>query len=374
MAKFAMLLLPAVAALTALATNPGAENEAVTVEAWGRGGALLYTLTAGTTTLRITDWGATITSLTMLDPRTGKDVDIVLGLDSLEPYMDGTSPYFGAIVGRVANRIKDARFTLNGTTYFLMGNDHNNTLHGGFIGYNNILWRSRVASKDPSSPSVEFLLYSYNTEQGFPGDIDVTVTYTLSGENELRVELIASTRNKMTPVNLAHHSYWNLAGHNSGSILNHTVKILASHYTPVDALLIPTGEIAPVAETPFDFLEPMSIGSRIESVPGGYDHNFALDKTVRDDEGLYHAVTLEDPVSTRKMEIWTNQPGVQFYSGNQIVRIEGKGGAVYSKHAGLCLETQGFPNAVNQPNFPSVILNSGDVYNHVMVHKFSSSL
>ncbi|EFJ34602.1 hypothetical protein SELMODRAFT_142651 [Selaginella moellendorffii] len=288
--------------------------------------------------------------------------------------MDGTSPYFGAIVGRVANRIKDARFTLNGTTYFLMGNDHNNTLHGGFIGYNNILWRSRVASKDPSSPSVEFLLYSYNTEQGFPGDIDVTVTYTLSGENELRVELIASTRNKMTPVNLAHHSYWNLAGHNSGSILNHTVKILASHYTPVDALLIPTGEIAPVAETPFDFLEPMSIGSRIESVPGGYDHNFALDKTVRDDEGLYHAVTLEDPVSTRKMEIWTNQPGVQFYSGNQIVRIEGKGGAVYSKHAGLCLETQGFPNAVNQPNFPSVILNSGDVYNHVMVHKFSSSL
>lgn len=283
---------------------------------------------------------------------------------------NGTSPYFGCIVGRVANRIKDGKFTLNGVQYNLSINNPPNTLHGGFKGFDKTIWEVAEYNKG-DKPSITFKYYSKNGEEGYPGDVSVTVRYSLLPSAILKLEMEAIPLNRATPISLAQHTYWNLAGHDSGDVLSHSVQIWGSQITPVDQTSIPTGEFMPVSGTPFDFLTGNRIGSRIDQVPGGYDHNYMLDSSeVR--SGLRHVAKVVDPSSSRALDIWADAPGVQFYTGNFLHGIVGKGGAVYGKHAGLCLETQGFPNAVNQANFPSVVFHPGEKYRHTMLFEFST--
>lgn len=325
----------------------------------------VYELRSGYFTAQFTNYGATMLSLVLPD-KNGKLDDVVLGFDSLKGYKNDTT-YFGAVVGRVANRIAGAQFTLNGTAYKLVANDGNNTLHGGSKGFADVVWR--VHSYDTES-HVTFTYDSFNGEQGFPGDLSVYVTYMLIGTDKLGVKLEAKALDKSTPVNLALHTYWNLAGQNSGNILSHEIQLFASKITPVDSALIPTGEIRDIRRSPYDFLEPHTIGSQINEVPGGYDINYVLDDT--GSKHLKKVAIVQDNHSGRKLELWSNQPGVQFYTSNMIDHVVGKGGFVYTKYAGLCLETQGFPDAVNHPNFPSQIVNPGQHYENVMVFRFSA--
>ncbi|XP_008811569.3 galactose mutarotase-like [Phoenix dactylifera] len=327
----------------------------------------IYELKRGDFSVKVTNWGATIISVILPDSK-GKLNDVVLGYDKIGSYVNETT-YFGALVGRVANRIADARFSINGTVYKLFPNDGNNTLHGGHRGFNQVIWtvRERV---DGEFPYITFYYHSFDGEQGFPGDLDVFVTYKIDYDYVLSVSMRAVPRNKPTPVNLAQHSYWNLGGHDSGTILKHSVQIFASHITPVDKNLIPTGEIEPVAGTPYDFREPMTVASRIDHVPGGYDINYVLDAPT-DVQGVRKVAIVEDCESGRVLELWTNQPGVQFYTGNFLKDEKGKGGHYYKQHDGLCLETQNFPDAVNHPQFPREIYSPGEVYKHYMLYKFS---
>lgn len=320
--------------------------------------------------LRVTNWGATIVSLSVPD-KAGQLADVVLGFDTLAPYMDGASLYFGSIVGRVANRISGAAFTLDGQKHKLVATTSNPdiTLHGGKKGFDKVLWEVKEVKHNPD-PSVQFVYHSFDGEEGFPGDVDVSVTYKLSREFELRTDMEAVPINKSTPISLAQHSYWNLAGHQSGDVLGHNVCIWASHITPVNEGLIPTGEFLPVDGTPFDFKDPRTISDCIDNVPGGYDHNFVLNSNVEAEDDLHLAARVKDPASGRVMDLLTNAPGMQFYTGNFLYDMEGKYGSKYRKHSGLCLETQGLPNAVNQPKFPSVVFSPGQVYKHAMVHRF----
>lgn len=346
------------------------------------GNALLYTLTRGKLKACISSYGATVTRLFVPDA-SGKAEDIVLGFDNVEPYMDGTSPYFGCVVGRVANRIGGASFTLEGKTFTLPANDGENTLHGGKVGFDKKNWQSEIIESS-EGPAVRLTLHSPNGDQGMPGDLDVSVTYTLSGDNEMKTVMEARSTSAATPVSLAHHTYWNLGGHGTGPVYNQRLRIWASHYTPVNAKLIPTGELLPVAGTPFDFIEEHSIGSRIAEVPGGYDHNYVLDKVAPSepsdgesslDPSLKLAAQVREPHTGRVMTLFTDAPGMQFYSGNFLDgSFQGKAGASYAQHSAFCLETQGFPNAVNQASFPSVIVHPGEVYRHVMLHRFSTRL
>ncbi|XP_010918323.2 uncharacterized protein [Elaeis guineensis] len=329
----------------------------------------VFELTKDKITVKISNWGATITSLLVPDAHGNLD-DVVLGFDSMEPYIKGMAPYFGCIVGRVANRIKDGKFTLNGMEYSLPINKPPNSLHGGRKGFDKVLWEIAEYNKNGENPSITFRYHSKDGEEGYPGDVSVTATYSLPSSTSLKLEMEAVPQNRATPISLAQHTYWNLAGHNSGNILEHSIQIPASQITPVDANTVPTGEIMPVKGTPFDFLKENKIGSRIHEVPGGYDHNYVLD-CGEERSGLRHAARLKDPSSSRVLNIWTDAPGMQFYTGNYVNGIVGKGGAVYGKHAGLCLETQGFPNAINQPNFPSVVVQPGEKYRHVMLFEFS---
>lgn len=330
--------------------------------------AKVFELTKDNITVKISNWGATITSLLVPDAH-GNMADVVLGFDSMEPYIKGMAPYFGCIVGRVANRIKDGKFTLNGVEYSLPINKPPNSLHGGRKGFDKVLWE--VADYDNGeNPSITFRYHSKDGEEGYPGDVSVTATYSLPSSTSLKLEMEAVPDKKATPISLAQHTYWNLAGHNSGNVLDHSIQVSASKITPVDANTVPTGEIMPVKGTPFDFTTENKIGSRIQEVPGGYDHNYVLD-CGEEKSGLRHAARLKDPSSSRVLNIWTNAPGVQFYTGNNVNGIVGKSGAVYGKHAGLCLETQGFPNAINQPNFPSVVVQPGEKYRHTMLFEFS---
>nr|CAD1841046.1 unnamed protein product [Ananas comosus var. bracteatus] len=329
----------------------------------------LFELSNGAITVKVTNFGATITSLLVPDSQ-GNVADVVLGFDSLDPYLNGEAPYFGCIVGRVANRIKEGKFTLNGVEYSLPINKPPNSLHGGNKGFDKVLWD--VAEYKPGkNPSITFKYHSKDGEEGYPGDVDVTATYSLPSATTLKLEMEAVPLNKPTPINLAQHTYWNLAGHNSGNILDHSIQIWATHITPVDKYQIPTGEIIAVTNTPFDFTTENKIGSRIGEVPGGYDHNYVLGSG-EDRSGLRRAARLKDSSSSRVLSIWTDAPGVQFYTGNYVSNVVGKGGAIYGKHAGLCLETQGFPNAINQPNFPSVIVQPGDKYKHTMLFEFGA--
>lgn len=335
-----------------------------------------FQLHRGKLHINVTNWGATLVSLTLPDAK-GRVADVLLGYDYLASYMKASSsrPYFGALVGRVANRIKNGEFTLNGKTYQLPKNDGNNTLHGGLTGFDNVLWEVKE-QRSGKKPSIKFTYHSFDGEQGFPGDLDVSAKYTISGDMELRLDMEAIPRNKATPVNLINHAYWNLAGEGSGrDILGNSVTIWASHYTPTDSQFIPTGQILPVKGTPLDLTKAVIVGSRINKLnstekPPGFNHNYVLDgPKLRN--GLRPGARMKDHWSSRVMEVWTTAPGMQFYTSNGMKDTVGKGGVIYKAHSAFCFESQAFPNAVNQPNFPSVIVKPGQIYKHTMLFKFS---
>ncbi|CAK9158687.1 unnamed protein product [Ilex paraguariensis] len=325
----------------------------------------VYELKKGDFSVKITNYGATVLSVILPD-RNGKLDDVVLGYESIEGYKND-STYFGGLIGRVANRIGGAHFTLNGIIYMLPANNGKNTLHGGTKGFSDVIWTVKSYKKDSH---ITFTYNSFDGEQGFPGDLSVTVTYMFIGTNKLAIKMVAKPLTKATPVNLASHTYWNLAGHNSGDILSHNIQIFGSHITPVNDELIPTGEIFPIHGTPYDFLQPRSIGSKLNDLPDGYDINYVLDST--SSVHFKKVAVVHESKSGRKMELWTNQIGVQFYTSNMLDNVEGKGGYVYSKYGALCLETQGFPDSVNHPNFPSQIVNPGEIYENVMVYRFTA--
>jgi aldose 1-epimerase len=326
----------------------------------------LYTLTnASGLIAKIMTYGATVTALHVPD-RNGKMEDIVLGFDDLRGYL-GEHPHFGGIIGRVANRIAKGRFALDGKEYRLAINNGPNSLHGGVKGFDRVVWTGEP-SKESGGVGVKLSYMSRDGEEGFPGNLSVEVTYTLTDGNELRIDYTART-DAPTPVNLTNHSYFNLAG--SGDILGHELTLKAERFTPVDDTLIPTGEIHSVKGTPLDFTRPAAIGSRLGQIkgnPGGYDINYVLNGGTR----LKLAARVYEPKSGRVMEVLTTEPGLQFYSGNFLDgSITGKRGAIYNKHAGFCLETQHFPDSVHHPNFPSVILRPGQTYWQSTIYKFS---
>ncbi len=325
----------------------------------------LYTLTnANGSKAEIMTYGAIVTSLHVPD-RDSNLADIVLGYDTLDEYIKA-SPYFGAIVGRYGNRIAKGKFTLNGSKYTLATNDGENHLHGGIKGFDKVVWNAETIETD-AGPALKLTYLSKDGEEGYPGNLNCTVIYTLTNNDEFKISYEAET-DKPTVLNLTHHGYFNLAGHDSGDILGHELMLNADHFTPVDEGLIPTSEIKSVKGTPMNFTKPMPIGSRIAEVKGGYDHNYVLNKP---DDSLTLAASVYEPKTGRVMEIFTTEPGIQFYSGNFLDGSNKGKGAVYNKHNGFCLETQHFPDSPNKPNFSSVVLKPGEKYTHLTVHKFS---
>ena len=322
--------------------------------------------------MEVTNYGGIITRLTAPN-RDGVFEDIVLGYDNLDAYLEET-PYFGAIIGRYGNRIADGEFELDGETYSLAKNNGENHLHGGIQGFDKVLWEAEPFSVENEHGLI--LRYeSPDGEEGYPGNLSVTVTYTLTADNRVIFSYQATT-DKATPVNLTQHSYFNLAGPSSESILDHELMLAADHFTPVDEGLIPTGEIRPVEGTPFDFTEPTPIGARIDQddeqiVNGlGYDHNWVLSGLSSD---MRLAARVHEPTNGRIMEVMTEEPGIQFYSGNFLDgTLTGKYGAVYEHRSGFCLETQHFPDSPNQPAFPSTILRPGETYQTRTIYAFST--
>ena len=331
----------------------------------------IFTLTnASGVEVRTIPYGAIIVSIKVPD-RTGRLDDVVLGFDALDGYAKG-HPFFGSIVGRYGNRIAKGRFVLDGQTYQLATNNGPNHLHGGVKGFDKQLCQGEPFDRDGNA-GVVFRLVSPDGDEGYPGTVNVRVTYTLTPANELTVEYQGIT-DRPTPINLTQHSYFNLAGEGRSDILGHRLTIDADRFTPVDKALIPTGELAPVEGTPFDFRRPTAIGARIADDNeqlrngNGYDHNWVLN---RGDSGLAHAARLEDPTTGRTLDISTTEPGVQFYTGNFLNgTITGKSGHVYQQRFGLCLETQHFPDSPNKPNFPSTILRPGASYQSKTVFAF----
>lgn len=335
----------------------------------------LYTLTNSQgTKASISDYGGIVTHLWVPDRDNNLD-DIVLGFDTVAEYQDH-SPYFGAMVGRVANRINKGQFTLDGKSYQLATNNGPNHLHGGNKGFDKVVWDATPFHAD-DGPGLRLTYVSPDGEEGYPGEVHTTVEYVLTNDNELRIVSEATT-SQATPINIAHHSYWNLAGQGSGTILDHVLMLPASRYTPTDSTLIPTGQIAPVANTPFDFTTPKPIGRDIAQLPGdgadnpgGYDMNYVVDGIP---DKLRLAARVYEPTTGRVMEIFSNQPGVQFYSGNFLDGVAGKGGKTYPIHTGFCLETQVFPDSINhkhQAGWHDAVLRPGQIYRHVMIHRFS---
>jgi aldose 1-epimerase len=334
----------------------------------------LFTLTnARGTEVRAINYGGIIVSLRVPD-RAGRFDDVVLGHESLEGYLKA-SPFFGCIVGRYGNRIAKGQFTLDGHTYHLVTNNGPNHLHGGTKGFDKVVWKAEPVEA-PDRAGVVFAYTSKDGEEGYPGNLTARVTYTLNDRDELAFEYFATT-DKATPINLTQHSYFNLAGEGTRDVLDHQVTIDADRFTPVDATLIPTGVLATVTGTPFDFRKATAIGARIEQKDeqlvrgGGYDHNFVLN---RKGPGLARVIRVVEPTSGRVLEVLTTEPGVQFYSGNFLDgSVIGKGGQAYKRHAGFCLETQHFPDSPNQPSFPSTILRPGQEYRSKTVLAFSTS-
>jgi aldose 1-epimerase len=372
--KWSLLIVAGMASTAFLASCAGKDGAAsklgVEVAPYGKmpdgTQVSLYTLTNDKgMRVKITSYGAITVSVEVPD-KSGKLTDVTLGYDTLEGWLKSTS-YFGATVGRYANRIAKGKFTLDGQTYTLATNNGENALHGGIKGFDKVVWNAEPV-KAADSAAVKFTYLSKDGEEGYPGNLKVTVVYSLNNANEFKAEFSATT-DKATVVNLAHHTYWNLGGPAAGDILGHLMMLSADKYTPVDAGLIPTGELKDVAGTPMDFTKPTAIGQRIAQVEGGYDHNYVL----RAGDPIHLAAKVVDPKSGRVMEILTDQPGVQFYSGNFLDgTVTGKGGVVYKKHYGFCLETQHFPDSPNKPDFPPVILKPGETYKHFMIHKFSN--
>jgi aldose 1-epimerase len=333
----------------------------------------IYTLTnSGGMEVAITNYGGVVASIKAPD-RNGKFADVVLGFDTFDAYLNNT-PFFGALVGRYGNRIARARFTLDGHEYHLAANDNGNTLHGGLKGFDKRLWQAMdVSTKDV--PALELTYLSKDGEEGFPGNLSVTVTYSLTPKNELKIDYAAST-DKDTVLNLTNHSYFNLAGQGEGDILSHLMMINADRFTPVDATLIPTGELKSVAGTPLDFRKPTAIGARIDAddqqmkFGRGYDHNFVLN---RKGGGLILAARVTEPSSGRVLEVLTTQPGLQFYTGNFLDgTIHGKAGKVYPRRSAFCMETQHFPDSPNQPQFPTAVLKPGEHFQSTTVFRFST--
>ena len=329
----------------------------------------LYTLTNGRITAKVTNFGAVLVSLEVPD-RAGKTADVVLGFDELSDYEEN-KPFFGSTVGRFANRIGGAKFTLNGKEYHVAANDGPNSLHGGLKGFNKHPW----TAEEVTPTSVRLALVSPDGQEGYPGNLRVQVTYTVTPDDALRIDYEAKA-DAATPINLTHHSYFNLAGPASGTILDHELTLSADNYTPGDAGMIPTGQIAPVAGTPLDFTKPTRIGDRIKQIPGepgGYDHNYVVRDDGKPGEKPVLAAKVSEPSTGRVMEVFTTEPGIQFYSGNFLDgTVTGKGGVKYAKNQGFCLEAQHYPDSVHQPDFPSTILQPGETYTQTTVYKFSA--
>ena len=380
------LVLAAGSALTTAATLAGAPAEERTLGlveklAWGQtmDGQSVHLCTlknASGMMMSVADYGCIIALLTAPD-RNGHFTDIVLGYDDLADYI-ADSPYFGAVVGRFGNRIAKGKFALDGKTYTLATNNEPGGipchLHGGKVGYDKVVWDATAIVKD-GAVGLRFHYISRDGEEGYPGALDITIYYWLTDANELRIEYDATT-DKPTPVNLTHHSYFNLGGHDSGTILGHELMIAADHITPVDKGLIPTGELMPVDGTPFDFRKATAIGKHVDDhhqqirYGAGYDHNFVLSRW---DGKLRLAATVYEPQSGRFMEVLTTEPAIQLYCGNFLDGGNvGKGGHAYQRRTGFCLETQHFPDSPNKPQFPSCILRPGEVYRHTTVYRFSA--
>jgi aldose 1-epimerase len=382
MKKLKQFMLPAIAAAVLLTScNSGEKDskeksaaEKVTKVSWGQADGKpvdLYTLTnKNGVEVKITNYGGTVTSWITKDNK-GNKSNIVLGFDSLSGYL-AKPPYFGAIIGRYGNRIGNATFKIDTATYKLAANNGVNHLHGGNKGYDKVVWDA-TASKD-STASLTLTYLSKDGEEGYPGNLSITVTYTLTDDDELLIDYIATT-DKATPVNLTNHCYFNLTGDVSNTILDHKLQINADRYTPVDAGLIPTGELKPVVGTPFDFLQPHKIGERIAAVEGGYDHNFVLTRPkgpVGKGTDPELVATLSDSLSGRKLEVFTTEPGLQFYSGNFLDgTFKTTDGKPMLIHTALCLESQHCPDSPNKPAFPSTILKPGEKYHTVTKYKVS---
>lgn len=373
--KFVQLSLIACIVISLFAScNNGTESKTTSVKAgisktnWGKAdGKDVYLFTLVNSkgdTATVTNYGGTVTSFVTPD-KNGKYSSVIIGFDSLAPYLQ-RPPYFGALIGRYGNRIGDAKFTLDGTVYHLAANDGKNTLHGGIKGFDKVVWDASIPNDTVPSLTLKYL--SKDGEEGYPGNLNVTVTYTLTNDGGLKIDYDAET-DKATPVNLTNHSYFNLSGDVHNTILDETLMLDADNYTPVDSTLIPTGEIKSVKGTPFDFTTPKKIGKDFAEVKGGYDHNFVLN---RKDSSLLKVASLSDSISGRTMDIYTTQPGIQFYSGNFLDgKFTNRGNQPLTLHSALALETQHFPDSPNKPNFPSTILKPGEKYHEVTIYQVS---
>ena len=333
----------------------------------------LYTLTnRNGVEAKITNWGGIVVSLKVPD-RTGKFDDVVLGFNDLDGYLK-EHPFFGTAVGRYGNRIAKGRFTLNGVEYKLAVNNGENHLHGGIKGFDKRVWTAEEVHST-AGPAVRMTYLSKDGEEGYPGNLSVTMVYTITNTNELRIDYTATT-DKDTVVNLTHHSYFNLAGEGNGDILNHRLELNAARFTPTDAGSIPTGELRSVARTPFDFQTPTAIGARINDdyeqikFGGGYDHNYVINGRMG---RLRMAAQVTEPTTGRIMQVWTTEPGVQLYTGNFLDgTLTGKAGKVYQKRYGFCLETQHYPDSPNKPNFPTTTLKKGATFKSTTIYRFSA--
>lgn len=325
-----------------------------------------YTLTnAAGMQVSILNYGGTVTKIITKD-KEGKDGDVILGYDSLSGYLQKGNPYFGCLVGRYGNRIAKGHFTLDGKTYTLAQNNNGQSLHGGIKGYDKVMWK---AEKQAGDSSIKLTYLSKDGEEGYPGNLTIAVVYTLTADNGLKIDYTATT-DKATPVNLTNHCYFNLSAGKDSTILAHELMLKADKFTEVDSVLIPTGKLPDVKGTPMDFTTAKTIGKDIAAVKGGYDHNWVL---TRNGNGLDLITTLYHPASGRYMEVYTTEPGMQFYSGNFLdgTLTNTMNGQKYVLHAGLCLETQHFPDGPNQPSFPNTILKPGETYRHTSLYKFS---
>lgn len=357
---FAAMISPQAPSVTSAPFGKSLDGEAI---------ELYKLVNAKGVTATVATYGATLIDLITPD-RNGVLADIALGFDSIEPYFT-LSPYFGATVGRFANRIANGRFTLDGKAYQLSTNDGPNTLHGGLKAFDKRIWKAEVLSCN--APSVRFTLHSPDGEEGFPGAMDVSVTYTLTDENELQM-VYTAVADKKTIINLTNHTYFNLKGAGNGTILGHVVAIPASEYTPSSPALVPTGEIKSVEGTPLDFRKPAPIGSQIEAVGGtplGFDHNYVISKG--EPAGVQLQADVYEPETGRTLQVLSDQPGVQFYTGNFLDgSYAGKCGKTYPQHSGFCFEPQHFPDSPNQPHFPSVILNPGESFRTEIIFRFGT--
>jgi aldose 1-epimerase len=370
MKKYIYLLL--IAAVFACKNKPSVSeriNFPITETTWGKIDTATITeytiINKNGMLVSILNYGGTVTKIITKD-KAGNDGDVVLGYDSLSGYLQKGNPYFGALIGRYANRIAKAKFTLDGKEYKLAVNNGANTLHGGFKGFDKVILSVEKLFGDSS---IQLTYKSKDGEEGYPGNVTATVVYSLSSNNELKIDYKATT-DKPTPINLTNHCYFNLSAGEDSTILNHQLFLFADKYTPVDTSLIPTGKIDLVKGTPYDFTIPKLIGKDLDSVKGGYDHNWVINRTAK---GLEKTATVYHAASGRFMEVFTTEPGIQFYSGNFLdgTLTNTKGGKKYVQHAALCLEAQHYPDSPNQPSFPSTILKPGETYTQTTVYKFS---